>query len=154
MEIIPHRGTFVTRFTSASIHDLFELRRAVEPRVAELASQRRSLSSLKCLQATLSWNSSGSNQTRSQTKWVDKKFHVELSRLTHNRELADVVERLHEKFVRLVAFVSLARSDGYPFQPLHEEIVRAVRDGAAWQARGAMEKDISDNLRWIENLRP
>jgi DNA-binding GntR family transcriptional regulator len=156
IEIVPHRGCFVASFSNKDINDLFELRLIVEPQVAELACQRKKDDVMEALESNLS-------EARRLTKvkkananpninWNSMDFHVQVSRLTQNRELEDLIENIHTKLMRIVMFTALRTPENYPFNAVHPEIYEAIRAGRASEARKAMIKDILGAREWISTF--
>jgi DNA-binding GntR family transcriptional regulator len=156
IEIVPHRGVFVASFSTQDINDLFELRLVVEPTVAELACSRRQEGDLKRLEVNLVDCARLRKKQRSKVipeiNWNSQDFHVQVARLTRNRELMDVVEHIHDKLMRIIVFTARRSPDDYPFNAIHAEIFEAIARGKGGEARKLMTQDIEHARQWVREF--
>jgi DNA-binding GntR family transcriptional regulator len=156
VEIVPHRGAFVASFSHRNISDLFELRMVVEPEVAALAAQRSAGSSLAALESNIAeWE--GLTQSTEppgipDINWNSKNFHLEVARLTQNKELVNVVEAIQDKLMRIMIFTARRSPHNFPFNAIHPEILEAIRKGNASEAKERMIRDIKIAWDWVRDF--
>jgi GntR family transcriptional regulator, transcriptional repressor for pyruvate dehydrogenase complex len=133
--------------TRAEISGLLEARRAIEPRVAQLAALHATEEDLDHLAALVE------HQRKAPPDWslhgqLDAHFHLELARATHNSTLFVVMREL---LLRLaVARSSLLRSphDAKTLANIHETTLRAVAGGDP----NAVERAMNEHLGWLERV--
>jgi DNA-binding GntR family transcriptional regulator len=131
---IPRHGYEVNPVTVRDVHDLFELRLAVEPLAVELAARRIDEPTLRRL-AELCEVTCNPTDLASITQFADahREFHLLIVRACGNRKLSDVVERVLEDADRLV-YMGLLRLDHHAkVGTEHHALLDALerRDGAA-----------------------
>jgi DNA-binding GntR family transcriptional regulator len=156
IEIVDHRGAFVSSFAYHDINDLFELRMMVEPAVADLACQRNSGATLQVLEENIKeWESLMSiPDLVPEINWNSKNFHIGVAQLTTNKELISMIERIHDKLMRLIIFTARRSPQNYPFNAVHPEILEAIRHSNSAEARNLMVKDITGTWEWIKHFGP
>jgi DNA-binding GntR family transcriptional regulator len=156
IEIVPHRGVFVASLSTKDIIDLFELRLVVEPTIAEMACVRRQPGDLKGLEVNLKDCARLSRSKRAQVipelNWNSQDFHVQVARLARNVELIEVVERIHNKLMRILVFAARRSPDDYPFNAIHAEIFDAIVRGKGGEARKLMVRDIEQAQQWVKDF--
>lgn len=158
VEIVPHRGAFVASFSYEDVSDLFELRMIVEPSVAELACQRSQGSTIEALEENIAeWERLMKKKLSvpglvPEINWNSRKFHLEVARLTRNKELINTIETIQAKLMRIIIFTARRSPQNYPFNAVHPEILDAIRGGKAVEARNLMTKDVKQAWEWIRNF--
>jgi len=157
IEIVPHRGAFVTSLSAWDVNDLFELRLLIEPSIAELACLRKaSGADLKKLDINLADSKLLLKGKRARAipelNWNSQDFHVGIARLTHNNELVALVERMHNKLMRILVFTARRSPDDYPLNLIHTEIFDAIVRGDSREARRAMTRDIEEAKQWVQDF--
>jgi DNA-binding GntR family transcriptional regulator len=131
VEALPRRGYLVTPITVRDLHELFELRAALEGAAAELAATRITADELRRLERLLV-----PPQTlvagRVLRRFLDRnrQFHLVIARASRNERLARLVARTIDEMARLIA---IGYETGH-----HAEIVAALRSGDARRARAAV----------------
>ena len=102
IDIVPHRGAFVSSFSSLQLQELYELRIALECHAARLVAERADLSGVEELSAELDRAARLLDQEDSPYP-PEQDFHGTLLRLADNAEL-------FEAAASVTARISLARS--------------------------------------------
>ena len=156
IEIVPHRGIFVASVSNKDIIDLFEFRLVVEPAIAEMACLRRQPGDMKRLEVNLKDCARLRRGKRAQMipelNWNSQDFHVQVARLARNLELVEVVERIHNKLMRILVFTARRSPDDYPFNAIHAEIFEAIVRGKGAEARRLMVRDIEQAQQWVHDF--
>jgi DNA-binding GntR family transcriptional regulator len=113
------------------LHELFELRAALEGAAAELAAARITAGELARLEALLV-PPQALVERRTLRRFVDRnrRFHVAIARASRNERLVRLVARTVDEMARLIAI-------GYETGQ-HADIVAALRAGDGTRARTAV----------------
>lgn len=131
---IPRKGYEVSPVTVRDALDLFELRLALEPTVAELAAERIGEPALSRLDELCEVRCDPSNLASvAEFATQHREFHLLIARASGNRKLIEVIERVFEESDRLV-YMGLLRLDHHTdLGAGHRELLEALerRDGAA-----------------------
>jgi DNA-binding GntR family transcriptional regulator len=103
VEALPRKGYLVTPITISDVHELFELRIALEGTAAELAANKiteEELGYLESLQPPLS-----PKRGPELEKFLDynRKFHLAVARASRNARLARLIEQTAEEMERAIA---------------------------------------------------
>jgi len=132
---------------SRPLHKMVELRRIIEPGIAELAAQNAKPADARVL---VDLAETLGSCDRSDLSSTDAEFHREIARLTGNELVAellsvalDLSEPLRQQTLRDRGGRRLA-AEG------HMKIARAIADGSADEARKAMLDHLGDASRSIE----
>lgn len=150
----PHRGCSVKQLDLAEIHELYDVRLALESYVVEElarsgmpAAQRTALAS--------KWHALGELQLWSAVDsevlaHEDERFHLLLATATGNHTLAELVQSLNERlfFVRLADITTTARLQTTSAQ--HCEILAAIGEGDALRAVAALRANIAFGRNNVE----
>lgn len=152
----PHRGCAVKQLDLDEIHELYDVRLALESYVVEqlatagmpagqwteLAHKWRSLGELQL------WSAVDSEVLAHE----DERFHLTLARATGNRMLSDLVHSLNERlfFVRLADITTSERLQATSTQ--HLEILTAIQRGDAAGAVAAMRANIAFGRGNVESV--
>jgi DNA-binding GntR family transcriptional regulator len=102
IDIVPHRGAFVSSFSSRQLQELYELRIALECHAARLVAEREDRSGVEELAAELDGAARLLDQ-EDRPYPPDQDFHGTLLRLADNTELLEAA-------AAVTARISLARS--------------------------------------------
>ncbi len=156
VQILPHRGYFVSSFSNKNIRDLFELRMTIEPKAAELACQRSGLDQWNDLEKNLL---ELSRLTEIETltfiediNWNNRDFHLQVAKLADNQLLEGVIENIHNKLMRIIMFTARRTPENQLFNPLHAMIFEAIKQRKAADARRWMIKDVVIAREWIREF--
>lgn len=95
VELKANRGAFVAQPTAKQARDVFEARHALEPTVAELATQRRTRAGLATLHKHLLNESAAHNQgNRREAIRLSGQFHIALADVAANQVMSRLVKNL------------------------------------------------------------
>jgi len=160
---IPNRGFAVRRIEVEEVANLYEARRCVEARTAEIAFVRRDggfLEDLRALHDIYERVLSGAPNRRRLGMLADKAFHLRIAKQAGNPFLAELLANV---FDRLIFTRSL---EGFPLARMgeaiaeHAAVVAAFRGDCVEGARDAVIRNIENGgaaivayLREIENAR-
>jgi DNA-binding GntR family transcriptional regulator len=100
VEILPRRGTFVTKVTVSDLQQIFEVRSGIEDIVARAATARPTDADLRELESLIS-RAKRATHAESDVE-LDTAFHSLLLRIAGNRYLADMYQRLGDASLRLL----------------------------------------------------
>lgn len=145
IDIVPHRGAFVSSFSSGQLQELYELRIALECHAARLVAEREDRSGVNELAAELD----GAARLLDQQDCPypsDQDFHGTLLRLADNRELLEAA-------ASVTARISLARTKSAS-QPEraraaleeHRQVLAALSDGDADNAARLLRAHLMASL--------
>lgn len=151
VEILPRRGVLVTAVTVHDVHEMFELRIALEGAAAQLAAARITPEELERLEALVRQSQAlpaGGSSPRPTDRKVlqrvlegNREFHLTIARASGNARLVRLVERTLDDMMRLIAI-------GYEVGQ-HVEILAALRTGDGEQARAIMASHVRTTLESV-----
>lgn len=145
LEVVPRRGYFVPEPTYRSVRDLLETRIAVEGIAAELAALRAEPAEVEQLEALYKEVLLVSRRPDAIGALIDAngRFHLQIGKMTHNRELETILRGLLERSGRLV-YLAASSSKEIPKQleRLLKPIVAAIRAKDSIGAHRAVIEDI------------
>jgi DNA-binding GntR family transcriptional regulator len=130
VESLPRKGYLVTRITVADVHELIEVRAALDGVAAELAAGRITPDEIVLLES-LRFPENLPADPAATKKYIDlnRQFHMTIARASRNNRLIQLVERAIDETARL--FVpGFLRAE-------HGDIIAALRARDAARARGA-----------------
>jgi DNA-binding GntR family transcriptional regulator len=136
----PRFGYQVAPITLADIREIFGLRGIVEPAAAELACQLASDADLDQLDALCVAPDPAEDVETIMAR--NRDFHLLIGKLSGNRLLADVIERLVWESDR---FLFYQAQSGYPVQQVptsHQRLVQVLRTGDPASARLLADSDV------------
>src|SRR5438309_3282032 len=139
--VIPNRGTFVAGITITDLAAITEIRVELEGFAARLAAERATpdeCAAIHDLIAELDAIQSGGQALSSvELMHVDQRLHQAVYRATHNRFLADVLERYFRLSLRLWHLVlDRVQMDGAVQE--HRDILEAIIAGDGNRAESAI----------------
>jgi DNA-binding GntR family transcriptional regulator len=143
--VIPNRGTFVAGITITDLAAITEIRVELEGFAARLAAERATpedCAAIHDLIAELDGIQSGGQALGSaELMQVDQRLHQALYRATHNRFLADALERYFRLSLRLWHLVlDRVRMDGAIME--HRGILEAIVGGDGSKAESAIRRHV------------
>jgi DNA-binding GntR family transcriptional regulator len=145
LEVVPRRGYFVPEPSYRSVRDLLETRIAIEGIAAELAASRAEPAEVEQLEALYKEVLLASRRPDSIGALIDAngRFHLQIGKMTHNRELETILRGLLERSGRLV-YLAASSSKEIPKQleRLLKPIVVAIRAKDSIGAHRAVIEDI------------
>lgn len=145
LEVVPRRGYFVPEPSFRSVRDLLETRIAIEGIAAELAALRAEPAEIEQLEMLYKEVLLACRQSVPIDRLIDAngQFHLQIARMTHNRELETILRGLLERSARLV-FLAASSSPEINKQVdrLLTAIVTAIRAKDPAAAHRAVVEDI------------
>jgi len=140
---VPNKGFYARNLTPDAVRDLYELRAAVECAAFKLACERASDAEIEATVAA--WEDHcGLTEQGSWAKiaLVDEAFHMALTRLSQNAQMASALEALASRirfFRRVNLEVTAQRAESYQE---HAELIDALRRRDAARGAAILEKHI------------
>lgn len=145
LEVVPRRGYYVPEPSFRAVRDLLEIRIALEGIAAELAALRAEPAEVNELEAMYKEVLLASTRADSIGQLIEAnaKFHLQIGKMTHNRELETMLRGLLERSTRLV-YLAASSSREIPKQVerLMRPIVAAIRSKDPTAAHYAVVEDI------------
>jgi DNA-binding GntR family transcriptional regulator len=145
LEVVPRRGYFVPELSFRGVRDLLEARILMEGMAAELAAHRGEPTEVQVLE-----NYYEEALRAARDSAVDalieanQKFHLQIARMTHNRELEGLLRGLLERSTRLVYLAASGASQApLDIETLLKPIADAIRKKNPAAAHRAMIADIT-----------
>lgn len=134
VEALPRKGYLVTPITVDDVHELFEVRAALEGAAAELAATKITEEELDYLARLRP--PPAATRTTGLEKFLDynREFHLTVARATRNARLAQLIEQTTDEMSRAIAA-------SYEIGE-HTHIIDALRAGDPARARTAMVEHI------------
>ncbi len=145
LEVVPRRGYFVPELSFRGVRDLLEARLLIEGIAAELAAHRAEPAELDALNAHYA-EALRAARDNAVDVLIDanQKFHLQIARMTHNRELEVLLRGLLERSTRLVYLAaSGAKQAPRDIETLLKPIAEAIRKKNAASAHEAVVADIT-----------
>ncbi|MFQ3661230.1 MAG: GntR family transcriptional regulator [Chloroflexaceae bacterium] len=126
------------RLRRAQVHEVHEVRRALELEIARLAALRRDEADLAALRAALAARGAAlARGERDAALTADLALHAALADATHNRVLADLYRAFAPPMREALAALWAARESGAATHQLHADLVAAVAAGDPGRASAA-----------------
>ena len=137
VEALPRKGYLVTPITVHDVHELFELRIALEGTAAELAAMRITPEEIDHLVTIRP--PAGVDPPRGLQRFLDynREFHLGVARASRNSRLVQLIEQTNEEMSRVIATSYLIGE--------HAAIIDALRSGDPARARLAMTEHIQSS---------
>lgn len=145
LEVVPRRGYLVPELTFRGVRDLLEARILIEGMAAELAAHRAEPSEIEALEAHYmhALRAAKENAVDALIE-ANQEFHLQLARMTHNRELEVLLRRLLERSTRLVYLAARGtRQVPRDIETLLKPIADAIKKKNPEAAHAAVVTDIT-----------
>ena len=144
LEVVPRRGYLVPEMSFLTVRDLFETRLLLEETVAELAAMRAQPSQIEEMAEVMGDSEAASSNGRVELIEANTQFHLQVARMTQNRELVKLMITVLERNER-VCYIEFQRSQfrWKEFEMMHRPILDAVRRRDPSAARKAIRNDIT-----------
>lgn len=146
LEALPRRGYFVPELSFRAVRDLLELRIVLEAVAAELAALRAERSEIAALEQHYRDALQAARMPNGLDAFIEanQKFHLEIARMTHNREFETLLRGVLERSTRLV-YLAASGSKEVPrdIETLLKPIVEAIKKKNAAAAHKAVIRDIT-----------
>lgn len=143
---VPRRGYYVPELTFRGVRDLLESRIILEGVAAELAATRGEAAEVQQLRELFHEALAAARETRGLDRLIEsnQQFHLQIARMSHNRELETLIRGVLERSIRLVYLaVSSSRQAPRDIQTLLKPIVDAIEARDAAAAHKAVVVDIT-----------
>jgi DNA-binding GntR family transcriptional regulator len=150
VEVRPRQGYRVTDVTLADIHEVFAIRRMLEPAAAELAAEHATAEQLQELQELAQTRYIvGDSDTYEAFIAEDRTFHVRVAEASGNGRLAAALRGLLEETQRLF-FLGLDLRDTADEQVREREaLVEALLRGNHHVARDVAERQVESSRKRV-----
>lgn len=146
LEVVPRRGYFVPELSFRAVRDLLETRIMLEGVAAELAALRAEPSEVQTLETHYKEARSAARAPSGLDALIEanQKFHLQIARMTHNKEFEMLLRGVLERSTRLV-YLAASGSNEVPrdIETLLKPIVDAIRKKNAVAAHDAVVADIT-----------
>ncbi len=143
---VPRRGYFVPELSFRGVRDLLETRIILEGVAAELAALRAEPAEVDQLEACYKEALGAARNAKSLDALIESngKFHLQIARMSHNRELENLLRGVLERSIRLV-YLAASGSKQVPkdIETLLKPIVDAIRQKDVAKAHRAVTADIA-----------
>jgi DNA-binding GntR family transcriptional regulator len=136
VEALPRKGYLVTPITVGDLHELFELRVALEGTAAELAATKITDEELEYIESLRPPPSAKPGLGLNNFLDYNRKFHLAVARASRNRRLLQLIEQTNEQMGRAIAA-------SYQIGE-HSKIIKALRSRKPEQARLMMVQHIQN----------
>jgi DNA-binding GntR family transcriptional regulator len=145
LEVVPRRGYLVPELSFRGVRDLLETRILIESMAAELAAHRAQPEELDEMDSQYSAAlRAARNKDVDALIEANQAFHLQIARMTHNRELETLLRGLLERFSRLVYLAaSNAKQAPRDVETWMKPITDAIRKHNASAAHKAVVADIT-----------
>jgi GntR family transcriptional regulator, rspAB operon transcriptional repressor len=143
---VPRRGYFVPELSFRGVRDLLETRIILEGIAAELAALRAEPAEVDQLEVCYKEALAAARNAKSLDTLIEsnQKFHLQIAKMSHNRELENLLRGVLERSVRLV-YLAASGSKQVPkdIETLLKPVVDAIRQKDAAKAHRAVTADIT-----------
>ena len=145
VDIVPHKGIFVTEITLKDVMDLYRIREHLEPFAVTLAMENLTSDSLETLRFPLSDKSESEATECTDAVREDEDLHHMLLRLADNKLLTQMMGEIydHNHRIRILSIVN-----EYTIritEEQHSEIIRHMQTGNTVAAAEAMRVHITSS---------
>lgn len=144
VEVIPHRGYFVSPISLRDVQDIIEARLHLEGVIAGLAAGRITSEELRRLEAIARADLVQPNTTAAERfAWTEqnKAFHMTIARAARNAELVQMMDLLLDKAARVV-FLYYSTASLESHRRDHLALVEVLRRGNAEECARMMRRHI------------
>lgn len=151
IEVLPHKGYFVTRVDLKDLQELFQMRIILEGAAVELATKNINSSWINILTDLANADiTSENNETKLEFMKINYNFHTAVAQVAGNqylyKSIANVLDRLQR-----VLYADLVSGDPSTMQKEHLEVIQCIAKGDAYKARDLMVLQIEASKNRIFN---
>jgi DNA-binding GntR family transcriptional regulator len=144
VEVRPHRGATVTRFTKHDLHEITELRAVLEGLAARLAAERRDPESIERLRHALAEMHKAAEQGDGLAAAVAHiEFHRSIGRASGMGRLVGFLDQLALQSLQLHGYADLTSEQLLGLASSHDELVTVIESGTADAAEAALVSHIT-----------
>ena len=144
LEIVPRRGFMVPELSFRAVRDLLETRLILEAVSAELAATRaepREIKELERLYENVVLCSKNRDNLDAIVK-ANREFHLQIARMTHNREIETLLRSVMERMERF-SYLVMRSSQAGDAEVLHKPILDAIIQRNPSASHKAVVQDIA-----------
>jgi DNA-binding GntR family transcriptional regulator len=149
VQVLPQRGTFITRISVASVMDVRFVREAIEADIVRLVAEKHAPENIEELRRQIAEQKTVAHDDRTAFLRLDERFHYTLASAAGKAFAWNVIENVKAQMDR-VRFLSV---DDMQIDRLIEQHERIV-DGIAAADMTAAEEALRLHLREILNVLP
>ena len=149
VQVLPQRGTFVTRISVASVMDVRFVREAIEADIVKLVAEQHAGETIEELRRQITQQRKVPHDDRAAFLRLDELFHRTLAAAAGKAYAWSVIESVKAQMDR-VRFLSVDDMQINRLIDQHERIVEAIAAGD----KGAAEAALRSHLREILNSLP
>ena len=142
VEIIPQKGAFVNKISPQKLHELFQVREIIEPKVAELAAATISIKKLCDLEEQLLHLETNREIDYSEFHKVGQKIHDLILATVGNKILIEVIKSMNIDILRTCYFAMTKPGNAQEFLEQHLEIIATLKARDTVRARQKMLEHI------------
>ena len=143
---VPRRGYYVPELSFRGVRDLLETRIILEGKAAELAALRAEPEEIDLLESHYKSALQAARVSNSLDSLIEsnQRFHLQIGRMSHNREFETLLRGVLERSVRLI-YLAASGSKQVPrdIETLLKPVVDAIRERNPAAAYRAVTKDIA-----------
>lgn len=146
LAVVPRRGYYVPELTFRGVRDLLETRIILEGIASELAATRADTAEIEELRRCYEEALQAARVPRGLDHLIasNQHFHLQIARMSHNRELETLIRGVLDRSIRLVYLaVSSSRQVPRQIETLLKPIVEAIEARDATAAHKAVVADIT-----------
>jgi DNA-binding GntR family transcriptional regulator len=144
---VPRRGYLVPELSFRGVRDLLEVRIILEGTAAELAALRAGPAEIDELEKCYSEVMSAARNAKVLDALIEsnQKFHLQIGKMSHNREVENLLRGVLERSIRLV-YLAASGSKQVPkdVEMLLKPVVEAIRRKDPAAAHNAVTEDIAN----------
>jgi len=147
VEVVPHRGAFVTNLTSRMAKEIYTLRALIEPFAVRLAMEANAISQedveyLEKLSHRLD-ELQESHEDTYETVKADVEFHTRICSPSNHELLLNMLKSLQSLTWLYVFNIQLYQAAIYSREPSHCEIFQAIKSGDPRRAEETLRDHIN-----------
>jgi DNA-binding GntR family transcriptional regulator len=147
VEVIPHRGVFVTKLSARTAKELFTVRALIEPYAVQLAMEANAYTEQDLARIEEMAQRLGEmerlDENLYETAKADVDFHYLICSRSNHELLLQILRSLQTLTWLFVYNIHFYHSGVYSDEPSHYEIYEAIRSGASLRAAETLKNHIN-----------
>lgn len=151
VQVLPQRGTYVTKISTASVMDVRFVREAIEADIVRQVAGRHAAATVVELRAQISRQKQVPQNDRVAFLRLDELFHHTLAAAAGNAYAWSVIESVKAQMDR-VRFLSVDDMQVGRLIDQHERIVDAIADGDITHAEEALRTHLREILKSLPEI--
>ena len=149
--IVPRRGIFISEISIPHVHQLFEMRLALEPLAASLAAERINDAYIQRLDIALDVKLENYSSPSAAYIHADQSWHNILYEAAGNKYLESSLNALYTLSLRLWNYSRVIIEDLHSALALHQEVVMAIKNKDSALAYNLLERHVRVFQEEIQN---